>query len=260
MQLFSATKKNLGRTATLAVIMLTCLGATLPSAAQQTSAVPFNQRYPAASIDSTERADVVLDAASKEHANLDYDYIDDQRACYSKFFVAYCLGNARDHHRILSKQVREVEAVANAYKRQAKADERDKSLNEQRIKDDADAARRLQDQQNKAAATVRQLQDSASKKQTVDARENLSVGHENDRVAAHNAKVSADAAAEAAKAPQRAANEQAYKEKQISAEAHRLDVAAKKAAKEKDLASKKQQATAASVTAPAPAPAAEFGK
>jgi len=254
MQLFFASKETLGRTAALVAIMLTCLGAALPSAAQQASEVPFGQRYPAASIDSTEAADIVLDAASKEHAKLDYDYIDDQRACYSKFFVSYCLDNAKDHHRILSKQVREVEAVANVYKRQTKADERDKSLNEQRIKDEQDAGRRLQDQQSKAAATARQLQDSAVKQQTVNTRESLSVGHENDRVALHDAKIRADDAAEAAKAPQRVANEQAYKEKVKAAEVHRLDVEAKKAAKEKDIAEKKRQ----SQVVPAPAP--DFGK
>jgi len=256
MQLFFTSKKTLGNAAMLACIVFGCLAA-LPAVAQQIAPVPFNERYPVTSIQSPEAADVALDAANKEHAVLDYQYIDAQRACYQNFFVAYCLGNAKDKHRALSRQVREVETAANAYKRQAKADERDKSLNEQRIKDELDAARRLQDQQDKLAASARKVTEGDAKGKAVAARENLSEGHENDRVAAHEAKVRLDAADEAAKAPQRAANEQAYKEKVKAAEAHRLDVAAKKAAKDIEHAAKQQQAAkqqeAAKAQAVAPA-------
>lgn len=242
-----ASKKMLKHAFGLLGLLLMSLANGVPVMAQETNSVvlselPFAQRYPANSINSVERADQILDVAAKERALLDYRYIDDQRACYKHFFVSYCLENAKEHHRVLIKQIREIEAVANSYKRQSKADDRDKSLEEQRIKDEQDAARRLQDQQNKAASTALQLKDSAVKQQTVDTREGLAAGHENDRVKAHQAKLQADAADEAAKAPQRAANEEAYKEKVKAAQAHRLDVEAKKAAKEKERAAKKQQA------------------
>lgn len=244
-----ASKKILKHALGLLGLPLMVLATCTPAIAQEAdklavTEIPFSQRYPANSINSIERADQVLDVAAKERASLDYQYIDDQRACYKHFFVAYCLENAKEHHRVLIKQIREIEAVANSYKRQSKADDRDKSLEEQRIKDDQDAARRLRDQQNKSAATARQVKDSAAKQQTVDAREDSAVGHENDRVRAHQAKLKAEAADEAAKAPQRAANEQAYKDKVKAAEAHRRDVEAKKAAKDKERAEKKQQAAA----------------
>ena len=173
MHSFFASKKMLTHALGLLGLCLISLLTSVPAMAQNTNSValseiPFGQRYPANSINSVERADQVLDITAKERAALDYQYIDDQRACYKHFFVAYCLENVKEHHRVLIKQIREVEAVANTYKRQSKADDRDKSLEEQRVKDEQDAARRLQDQQNKAAATARQVKESAAKQKTVE--------------------------------------------------------------------------------------------
>lgn len=234
------SNKTVGQVTALASIVLAFAAVPLSASAQQAVIdTPFNQRYPVESIQSTETADAVLLQASKERTMLGDRYIDDQRDCFKKFFVSSCLEDAKERNRISLKQVREVEVAADEFKRQSKADDRDKSLSEQRIKDEQDAIRRAKDQKDKQASSARKTKDSAVKQRSVSERETQAAGHADDRVKAHQAKVQSDAAAEAAKAPQRAANEKAYKEKVKAAEAHRLDVAAKKAEKQRDLAAKK---------------------
>lgn len=213
----------------------------------------FDQRYPSGSISSTDAADEILAEADKERQVINDQYIDDQRACYHKFFVASCLEDAKERNRVAVKQVRDVEVEANAYKRQAKADERDKALSEQHAKDEQDAARRAQDQKDKAEASARKIEESATKQKQVAEREHKTEGQEDMRVRAHEAQVRKTQAEEAAKAPQRAANEQAYKEKVKQAEAHRLEVEAKKAEKDRERAAK-QQASPAAGSAPASLP------
>ncbi|EJL92187.1 hypothetical protein PMI16_01126 [Herbaspirillum sp. CF444] len=237
-----------------AVVWLTLLPLTA-SAAEHVYGTPgqptFDQRHPSGSIQSADAADDILIEADKERQVINDQYIDDQRACYRKFFVASCLEDAKERNRVAVRQVRDVEVEANAYKRQAKADERDKSLAEQHAKDEQEALRRAQDQKEKAAASERKIQESMAKQKQVTERETQTAGQADLRVKAHEAQVRQKQAEEAAKAPQRAANEQAYKEKVKQAEAHRKEVEAKKAEKERERAAKQRQAPAA-----APDPAA----
>jgi hypothetical protein len=253
MQLLFALKKTSGQVALLAGMALTCavvLPVAAQSAAQPAAEVPFNQRFDIDAIHSNDAADEALQAAGKQRTMLTDRYIEDQRDCYQKFFVSSCLEDAKERNRVSIKEVREVEAAANAYKRQAKADDRDHSLNEQRLKDEQDAVRRAKDQKSRTASVVRKSTDGAAKQRTVAEREAQAQGHADDRVLAHQAKRRSEQAAEAAKAPQRAANERAYKEKAVAAEAHRKDVAAKKAAKERDIAAKKSPEPAVTDKAP----------
>ncbi len=253
MQLLFASKKTLGQVALLSGIALGLFTAALSAQAetQTTADTPFNQRYEPDAIQSTEDADMALNAANEDRRILADRYVDDQRECYNKFFVSSCLEDAKERNRVSIKAIRDVEAAANAYKRQAKADDRDKSLSEQHLKDEQDAKRRAADQKSRIATSVRKSKDGAAKQRSVSAREAQADGHADDRVKAHQAKLRSEQAAEAAKAPQRAANEQAYKDKQKSAAAHRQDVAAKKAAKQRELAAKQQQMPAATDSAPA---------
>jgi colicin import membrane protein len=253
MQLLFSLKKTSGQMAVLAGMALTCAMALSVAAqsAAPTAEVPFNERFDIDAIQSNDAADEALQAAGKQRTMLADRYIDDQRECYKKFFVSSCLEDAKERNRVSVKEVREVEAAANLYKRQAKADDRDHSLNEQRIKDEQDAVRRAKDQKSRTAAVVRKSKDGAAKQRSVAEREAQAQGHADDRVLAHQAKRRSEQAAEAAKAPQRAANERAYKQKAVAAEAHRKDVAAKKAAKEREIAAKKQPVPAATEAAPA---------
>lgn len=214
---------------------------------------PLNERYPSGSIDSVEHADEALVLVNQERALIDDQYIDQQRDCYTRFFVSHCLGVAKERNRVAVKQVREVEVEANAYKRKAKADDRDQSLAEQRVKDEQDAVRRAADQQERDAAAVRKIQESAVKGEQVRQREQETAGQADLRVNKHAAELRKAAAAEAAKAPQRAANEKAYKEKAQKAEAHRKEVEERKAQKARERAAKVQGAPVSDAPPPAPA-------
>jgi hypothetical protein len=232
-----------------AMLMLAVAGLTLPPVAVAEPAPygtpgkpAFNERYPAGSIRSTEEADEILAEADKERLVIEDQYIAEQRDCYKKFFVASCLDGAKERNRVAGKQVRDVEVEANAYKRQAKADDRDKSLAEQRVKDEQDSARRAADQKERDAAAARKVQESAAKQQQVKEREQQSAGKEDARVKAHEAQLQQKQAADAAKAPQREANEKAYQEKVKAAEVHRKEVEANKAQKDRERAAKQQQA------------------
>lgn len=252
---FQNTSGRLLSVASCAALWLALLPLTAAAAGQVygTPGKPsFDQRYPAGSIKTTAAADDILIEAGAERQVIGDQYIDDQRACYQKFFVSSCLEEAKERNRVAVKQVRDVEVEANAYKRQDKADERDKSLAEQHAKDEQDAARRAQDQKDKEAASARKIKDSAAKQQQVADRERQSAGQQDARVKAHEAQVRKTQAEEAAKAPQRAANEQAYKEKVKQAEAHRLDVEAKKAEKARERAAKQQAAPVPAAPAVAP--------
>ncbi|AKZ65300.1 hypothetical protein F506_10855 [Herbaspirillum hiltneri N3] len=205
---------------------------------------PFNERYPSGSIRSTDEADKILAEADKERLIIEDQYIAEQRDCYKRFFVTACLDGAKERNRVAGKQVRDVEVEANTYKRQAKADDRDKSLAEQRVKDEQDSARRAADQKERDAAAARKVQESAAKQEQVKQRELQSEGKEDARVKAHEAQMRQKQAADAAKAPQREANEKAYQEKVKAAEVHRKEVEANKAEKARERAAKQQQAPA----------------
>lgn len=228
----------------IAVLVLLPFAASTATAANLVYGTPgkptFDQRYPSGSIRSTDAADEILADADKERQVINDQYIDDQRACYHRFFVASCLEDAKKRNRVAVKQVRDVEVEVNAYKRQAKADDRDKALSEQYAKDEQDTARRAQEQKEKAAALVRKMEKSTAKQKQVAERELKTEGQEDLRVRAHEAQVRKTQAEDAAKVPQRTANEQAYKEKVKQAEAHRLEVEAKKTEKARERAAKQQ--------------------
>lgn len=240
MQLFFVVKKKSRQAVVFACVMLVSLLVSLPLLASTTDA-PFNQRYPVAGIHSIEAADEALTAVGKERAIIEARYIEEQRLCYRKFFVSSCLEGAKDRNRMRTKQMREVEVSANVYKRQAKADERDKFLGEQRIKDEQDAVRRTKDQQDKAAISERKEQERADKQHAVSAREAQTAGRGDERVKAHQAKLRSAEAAATAEAPQRAINIQIYQEKVKAAELHRQDVEGKKTAKDSQRAVKQAQ-------------------
>ncbi|ASU41334.1 hypothetical protein hmeg3_08800 [Herbaspirillum sp. meg3] len=254
MQLFFEYSSRRVVTCALGLLALLPLSISTAQAAEQAYGTPgqptFDQRYPSGSIQSTDAADEILLEADKERQVINDQYIDEQRACYKKFFVSSCLEAAKERNRVAVRQVRDVEVEANAYKRQAKADDRDKSLAEQHAKDEQDAARRAQDQKEKAAASARKIQESAAKQKQVAERETQAEGQADVRVKAHEAQVRKTQAEEAAKAPQRAANEQAYKEKVKQAEVHRKEVEAKKAEKERERAAKQQTPAAAPAATP----------
>jgi colicin import membrane protein len=86
--------------------------------------------YPAGSIMTNEKADAALATVDQFTASAEARYLDEQRVCYTKFFAQRCLDTAKDNHRVTIKAIRQVDIEANRYKRQARADESERSLNE----------------------------------------------------------------------------------------------------------------------------------
>lgn len=202
---------------------------------------PLSQRYPTGSIKSDEAAQKALDEAKEDRHAAEVRYVIDQRACYKKFLVASCLDEAKERKRVAEKGIKQVENEANVYQRQTTVDERDRSLAEQKVKDDQDAARRLEEQKQKEADAARKVKESNAKNRQVQQRIDQNKDVPPDlRIREHEAKVRQQQAEEAAKAPERAANAAAREQRIKDAEAHRLDVERKKAENERERAERKK--------------------
>ncbi|WP_343742381.1 hypothetical protein [Herbaspirillum huttiense] len=203
---------------------------------------PIAQRYPAGSIKSDEAAQKALDEAAEDRQVAELRYILDQRACYPKFLVSDCLEAARDRKRLTDKGIKAVEYEAKVFQRQATVDDRDRSLAEQRAKDEEDSARRLADQKQKEADSARKVQESRTKnsevQQRIDQNKNVPADY---RVRQHEAEVQRQQAEEAARAPSRAANAAERQRRIQEAEEHRLEVERKKAENERERAERKQK-------------------
>jgi len=214
---------------------------------------PITTRFPAGSIKSDEQAQKALDEAAEDRQAMDLRYILDQRACYPKFLVADCLEAARDRKRLAEKRIKQVEYEAKVFQRQATVDDRDRSLADQRAKDEQDAARRQQEQKDKEASSARKVEESNAKNREVQQRidQNKDVPADY-RVRQHEAEVRRQQAEEAARAPERAANAAQRQRRIQEAEEHRLEVERKKAENERERAErKKKQQQDSSTTAPA---------
>ncbi|MFZ1179954.1 MAG: hypothetical protein WAN92_00265 [Herbaspirillum sp.] len=197
-----------GKTSHLLAICIVLPGLLPLTAAAQAYGTPdkpsFDQRYSSGAAMSVEDADAILAEAGKEREVINDQHIDDQRACYHRFFASSCLEDARERNRIALKQVREVEVAARARRRQIMADDHDKALAGQQ----------------KAASETRQ--------QRLSDRRHQSEGQAGSRVKAHQAQLRRKQADEAARAPQHAANEQAYQKKIQQAEARRKKIEVRK--------------------------------
>lgn len=203
---------------------------------------PIAQRFPAGSIKSDALAQKALDEAAEDRQVAELRYILDQRACYPKFLVSDCLEAARDRKRLTEKGIKAVEYEAKVFQRQATVDDRDRSLAEQRAKDEEDAARRLADQKQKEADSARKVEESRAKnsevQQRIDQNKNVPADY---RVRQHEAEVQRQQAEEAARAPTRAANAAQRQRRIQEAEEHRQEVERKKAENERERAERKQR-------------------
>lgn len=192
-------------------------------------------QYPAGSIHTTDAADAALKAVDLQRARQDRAYIEQQRACYGRFFVSSCLKKIQDENRVVTKKIKTVEIEANTYQRQARADDRDAALAEQRAAELADAPRRAKEQQENAAANARKVAESAQRTADADARAKSTVP-EPDRVAAHAQKMRELREGQAADAQKRIENAAAYDRKVEAAHKRQQEVADNKAAKQADQA------------------------
>jgi colicin import membrane protein len=93
--------------------------------------------YPAGSIVSSEQADAALSIAARLSTDADNFYLEQQRLCYDKFFLNYCLNVAKDNHRVTMNAIKTVEIQANRFQRQLRADEADRRIAERQANREA---------------------------------------------------------------------------------------------------------------------------
>lgn len=198
-------------------------------------------RYPPGSIGSVEVADQALLEVQRERSRAEEKFADDERRCYPKFFVTSCMDAAKEERRHALAQVRQVEVEANAFKRRARVEERDKALAEKASKP-APIIRPPKEPQESVSSAKKN--DAASAENAERSGESGRTGPSaptTDRAAQHNEKIKKLKEREAADAQKRAENVAAFEKKAREAEERQREVAARKAEKERKRAEKNSQ-------------------
>lgn len=199
---------------------------------------------------SVEQADARLAEVAAARDKVNREFAADEQVCNGKFFVNHCLDQAKEKRRLALAGLRAVEVEANRYKRQAAVDKRDAELAERMKKDEEEDARR-------SAAPQKPHAEHAATGPT--AKPGLS---QEQRQAEHDAKERRRQAQEAADAPKRAENVEAFEKKQVESE-HRRTRVAERMAERAEKNRKKAEAAAAraeAAAAAAKAAAAKEGK
>ncbi|HEV7816983.1 MAG TPA: hypothetical protein VGP06_18035 [Janthinobacterium sp.] len=224
-----------------------------PASAQQAPVVehtpvavppPPQPKVPATRSD--EEADAKLADVKARRAAVEAKYIDDERACYDKFFATNCIDKIKETRRVTLAGLRAIEVEASHFKRAYAVEKRDQALLEQDRKMQADAAERA------ARAAAPPKAPEARQEARPDA---LTPAQ---RKVQHAAKVKRQQAQDAADAGKRAANAAAFEKKQLTSAQHERDLEVKQAAKAEKLRKKEaDDAAAAAADAAAAAAAAK---
>jgi colicin import membrane protein len=201
-------------------------------------------RYPSGSIRSVQAADQALAEMEQARSHIETNFAEDERACFSKFFVTSCMDVAKEARRQALAQIRQVEVEANAFKRRARAEERDRALAEKAAVKPAPKVRPIKEPKPSSTVQPETARNSArysgSGKEPVPAPQGKA---DPDREARHKAKLEALRAEEAADAQKRAEKVAAYERKVREAEERQREIAARKAEKERKRAGNNSSAT-----------------
>jgi len=196
-------------------------------------------RYPHGSIQSAPAAKRALSEVKAARSEVAARFAAEQNACYSKFFAASCMSDAKEHKRAALARLREVEVDANFFLRKDRAAQRDRDVAQRRAKDESERAER-----ERRAASV-----AAERARTADKQPPAHPAPQGkpdpDRVARHELELKRRREQEAADAPKRAANIAAYQKKVRKAQERQQEVARKKAEKERERAKKAAEKAAA---------------
>jgi colicin import membrane protein len=200
------------------------------------------ERYPSGSIQSVTTADQALADVQQQRSQVEARFADAERACYSKFFVTSCIDSAKETRRRALIEIQQVEIEANAFKRRARVEERDKALAD-RASQAAPIATPAKEPKNNDAAPQKRDANPAQhstqpSKESGEPKRTVQPAASRDRVAQHNAKLEKLKAKEAANAQKRAENVAAFEKKARDAEERQREVAARKAEKERKRAAK----------------------
>jgi hypothetical protein len=197
------------------------------------------QDFPAGSIQSVETAELALTEIEQQRSRIEASFAESELACYPKFFATSCLDAAKEQRREALAELRPIEVEANAYKRRARAAERDKALADKRAEEEAQASQRASEQKEReAAASEQEAAVSQKTKKARDADQKAVNAGADDRVGRHAAKVRQLQAEEAANAQKRAENVAHHEKKVRQAQTHQQEIAAKKAEKERERTAK----------------------
>lgn len=163
-------------------------------------AASLSKDYPAGAIQSDVAADDALQRTSKARGEAERKFVDEERECYSRFFVNVCLSDAKEEQHLALSQIKRVEIEANEFKRASKVKE-----------DDRMAAQKASEEHSLQVSSENELK---------------TVGR---RVAEHEEKLKEIEKKEIAEEPQRARNVEAYEQKVKEAEERKRKAAEQKA-------------------------------
>lgn len=202
------------------------------------------QRYPADSIQSTEKANEALKDVSAARTKLDARLAAEEQVCYPKFFTTSCLNKAAERKRLDLLSVRAIEIEANAYIRHARVEKRDRKLEEAARERNAKNAVDPILVQPKPAAGDPTAEVSGTEEAKRKARAEAYVKKNED----HAKRQQELQQKEQSGAAERAANVEKYEEKQKEAEKRQKEIAERKAEKDRIEAGKSLKENAGTPT------------
>lgn len=212
---------------------------------KQTSSEPnaadVGERYPPGSIGSVEVADQALLEVQRERSRAEAKFADDERRCYPKFFATSCMDAAKEERRRILAQIQQVEVEANAFKRRARVEERDKALAEKASKPAPIIRPPKEPKEGDSSAKKNDATSAGNTDRSGESGRPKPAAATMDRAAQHDEKMKELKEREAADAQKRAENVAAFEKKAREAEERQREVATKKAEKERKRAEKNAQ-------------------
>ncbi|GAB3537368.1 hypothetical protein GCM10027343_00280 [Noviherbaspirillum agri] len=197
-----------------------------PEGISKDASTAIVERYPAGSIKMVEGADAALADVGRERDAVEARFSAEEQACHPKFFATSCVEQAKERRRQALAKLRKVELEANAFKRQDRAQERDKALAERQEQAEADRLERERALREKPAESKGVPQHE--KRIT----ERSAPAIFPDRVAEHEAKMQRLQQEELAGEKRRAEKVADYEKKVKAAQERQRKVAERKAKKE----------------------------
>ncbi|HZW13599.1 MAG TPA: hypothetical protein VFF81_10470 [Noviherbaspirillum sp.] len=199
---------------------------TPPEVASKVASTAIVERYPAGSIKTVETADAALADVGRERAAIEARFSAEEQACHPKFFTTSCVEKAKERRRQALARLRKVELEANAFKRQDRAQERDKAVAERQARAEADRLERERALQEKPSGPTDAPQ---PEKRNI---ERSAPAVFPDRVAEHEGKMKRLQQEEQAGEKRRAEKVADYEKKVKAAQERQRKIAERKAKKE----------------------------
>lgn len=191
--------------------------------AQNSDVLPLAQSQgdPAGAITTIEAAQAAHQHAVQEKARIEQEYVQEEHACSTLFFVNACRDRAKERRRAALEPVHRAQVEADTQMRRIRVAERDQALASKNDKAELEAVKKEQQAQQKTQENTRKHQQNEALQMQQDA-------HKDADQKVRQPHQQTESAAEMQK---RADNVRAYEKKIKAAEAHQRDLAARKAEK-----------------------------